>query len=247
MKKQLLVILISTLALLLLTACSQPEPPVQPEEIGDPVPMEYILSNTDLTEADFEGVDYEAFMNEMELGTANIDEHLHLVPRVLEFYKEKLERERLYGPYIDYSVIYQQAEGRLKEEDFENIEVIICNDYDGSFSRTVVIDLTSGKVYAGIGDFLERCDDSRVTAELTQDDREWLIRTLSESGITSWRTRYKGTNACTTGYAGKSVAFRLSDGRCVSYSSSGVRYSGAPGNMGVLCREIFVRFPEDYN
>lgn len=228
--------------LLLLTACEQTEPP---EEIGDPVPMEYILSNTDLTAEDFEGVDYEAFMNELEFGTANIDEHIRLVPRLLNFYKEDLERERLYGPYIDYSVIYQQAEGRLKEEDFDNIEVIICNDYDGDFNRTVVIDFTTGKVYSGIGDFLERCNYSRVTAHLTDDDREWLISTLSESSITSWRRRYTGTNACTTGYAGSGIAFRLTDGRCVSYTSSGVLFSGRPAEMGLLCNEIFKRFPED--
>jgi len=114
MKKHLITILIAVLALFLLTACSQSEPPVQPKEIGDPVPMEYVLSNSDLTAEDFEGVDYEAFMNEMGLGTANIDDKLRLVPSALEHYKEKLERERLYGPYIDYSVIPQQAKGILK-------------------------------------------------------------------------------------------------------------------------------------
>lgn len=232
--------------LLLLTACSQTEPQNQSEEIGDPVPMEYILSNTDLTAEDFEGVDYEAFMNEMELGTANVDEHLHLIPSSLEYYKKKLERERLYGPYIDYSVIPQQAKGRLNEEDIDNIEVIICGDYDGDFNQTLVIDFTTGKVYSGMGDFLDRCDDSCVTAHLTDDDREWLISTFSESNITSWRRRYNGTNACTTGYAGTSFAFRLTDGRCVSYSSSGVRFSGRPAEMGLLCRELFERFPVNY-
>jgi len=246
MKKQLLVILICALAFILLTACSQPEPPVQTQEIGDPVPMEYVLSNSDLTAEDFEGVDYEAFMNEMGLGTANIDEKLRLVPTLLEIHKKDLEREQLYGPYIDYSVIPQQAKGRLKEEDFDNIDVIICGDYDGDFNCALVIDFTTGKVYSGMGNFLEYCDDRYVTATLTDDDREWLISTFSESSITSWRRSYNGTNACTTGYAGRSFAFRLTDGRCVCYSSSGVRFSGAPADMGILCDKLFERFPMDY-
>lgn len=242
----MLTVLIAALAMLLLTACSQAEPPAElPEEIGDPVPMAYILSTTDLAAEDFEGVDYEAFMNEMELGTANIDEHLNIIPSLLGFYKEKLERERLYGPYIDYSVIPQQAKGRLKEEDIDNIEVIICSDYDGDFNRRLIIDFTTGKVYSGMGLSLDSCNDSCVTATLTDDDREWLISTFSESSITSWRIRYNGTNACTTGYAGTSFAFRLADGRCVSYSSSGVIFSGRPAEMGLLCRELFERFPEE--
>ncbi|MBE6753637.1 MAG: hypothetical protein E7559_04700 [Ruminococcaceae bacterium] len=246
MKKHLVAMLIAVLAVLTLTACSKQTEQIS-EDIGDPVPMEYILSNTDLTAEDFEGVDYEAFMNEMGYGTENIDEHLRLVPRLLAFYKEDMEKERLYGPDIDYSVIYYQAEGTLKEEDLDNIEVIICNDYDGDLSRTVVIDLTTDKVYAGIGDFISRCNDSCVTAKVTQGDREWLSDTISDSGITSWKRRYKGTNACTTGYAGTSIAFRLNDGRCVSYSSSGVRFSGMPAEMSILCRDIMNRFPEDYN
>ena len=237
----MLTIFIASLAVLLLTACSQPE------DIGDPVPMEYVLSNSDLTAEDFEDVDYEAFMNEMGLGTANIDDKLNLVPSSLEYYKKKLERERLYGPYIDYIVIPQQAKGILKEEDIDNIEVIICGDYDGAFNRTLVIDFTTGKVYSGMDVPLDRCDDSFVTATLTDDDREWLISTFSESSITSWRRSYNGTNAGTTGYAGTSFAFRLTDGRCVSYSADGVRFSGAPAEMGVLCNKLFERFPEDGN
>lgn len=258
MKNRLLVLLIA-LCVFLLTACSQPvqsggavstDAAPKAARVADitvtPITAEYLLANTELTEEDLDGIDFDGFLEFCGASYAEqITDTLNLIPSNLRYYKEQLEEERLYGPKLDFSVIWRQAEGTLTDEDLDDIEVVICNDYDGNLSQTVVIDFTTGKVYSGYSDFYKECDDRYLTSKVTQYGRDWLIDALSSRGITSWKTSYEGSNAGTTGHAGMSVAFRLADGRCISYSSNGVHSSSRPVDMILLCRDIIAVFHAD--
>lgn len=231
--------LISALAVLLLTACSQPEPPVQPEEIGGPVPMEYVLSNTDLTEADFEGIDFDAFMNRYGLHTANIDENLNLIPDLVIFYREELAK----GPVVDYSVIYEGAEGTLSEADLNNLEVMLWDYHEGNLNQYMVMDFTTGNVYYSyFEDAIDSCSSDYLVTTLSEQELDGIKTLLLKNGIIEWENDYTGTNEGTTGQHSIGFAFRLTDGRCVSYSASGAINPSMPMQMEVLSQEFIDRF-----
>ncbi|MBE6753636.1 MAG: hypothetical protein E7559_04695 [Ruminococcaceae bacterium] len=247
MKKYLVAMLIAVLAVLTLTACSKQTEQIS-EDIGDPVPMEYILSNTDLTAEDFEDVDYEAFMSEMGLSMANIEDKIRMVPLLLELYIIYEEEERLYGPKIDYTTIYDNARGRLKEEDLDNIEVVICDYHEGFHedrNECIVLDYSTNKVYSyNRSSFLCCCNDAYLTSKLSQSDRDWLIGVLEESEITSWKKEYiRDTDVLDGGFS-LEFAFRLNDGRCVRYVAVD-DVNGMPDGMFYLFSKLSERFFAD--
>ncbi|MBE6753638.1 MAG: hypothetical protein E7559_04705 [Ruminococcaceae bacterium] len=245
MKKYLIAILIAALAVMMLVACSQPESPAQPqppemlEQIGDPVPMEYIISNTDLTAEDFVGIDYDAFMNRYGLHSANIDENLNLVPDLLVFYREEMAQ----APSVDYSVIYENASGTLSEADIDSVEIMLWDYHEGNLNRYMVMDFTTGNVYYSYyEDVIDRCTDEYFVTALSPQELNSIRTQLLENSITQWENDYTGTSEETTGHHSVGFAFRLTDGRCINYSASGVVNPDMPVQMELLSQVFIDRF-----
>ena|GEM_PF-1491631 len=206
---------------------------------SQPVTLEYILSHTDLSAEDFSGIDINAFMNRYGLDSGNIDENLNLIPDLIKFYRDELAAE----PTIDYSVIYQNSEGTLSEQDLDKLDALAWDYHEGNFNQYMVIDFSSGKVYSSWDEeVIVACNDSLKVADLTQEDRDWLKDILLQNEVASWKNEYEGTNEDTTGHHSVGFAFRLTDGRCVSYVAYGVINPNMPMQMEVLSDALRDRF-----
>lgn len=206
------------------------------------ITIEDVLAASDLTEEDFAGIDPKDFFDTYEIFSHNYEENLNLFPDLLMFYREDMKKL----PTVDYSAVYALAYGTLAEEDLDNIEIMIFESHEDIENKYVIIDFSENKVYSSRhSEMIECCSDSYLTSTLTQADREWIREVLAESGITSWKNRYIGTSEGTTGHFGIGFDFRLTDGRCVSYSAGGVYNSGMPMEMLKLNRDMCDRFFEE--
>ena len=70
--------------------------------------MEYLLANTDYTEADFAGVDFDAFVAWAALTEESATQYDLL--DLLRMYRKELA-----DVYTDYTGLYRNAEGKLQE------------------------------------------------------------------------------------------------------------------------------------
>jgi len=207
--------------------------------IGESVPMEYILSNTDLTAEDFKGIDYNAFMNLYGLHSTNIDENLNLIPDLLVFYREELAK----APTVDYSIIYENTYGTLTEADLDNLEIMLWDYHEGNLNQYMVIDFTSGDVYYSyFDDVITNCCTDYLAITLSSQELDDIRNRLLENGITQWENDYTGTDEGTTGHHYVGFAFLLTNGRCVSYRADGAINPDMPMQMEVLSQEFIDRF-----
>jgi len=206
------------------------------------ITIEDVLAVSDLTKEDFAGIDPKDFFDANGLFSHNYEEKLRLIPTLLKFYRENMGKL----PTVDYSAIYSLAYGTLAEEDLYNIEVIVFEYHEDIENKYVVIDYSENKVFSSRrSEMFEQCSDSYLTSTLTQTDRKWIRKALDESGITSWKNRYIGTSEGTTGHFSIGFHFRLTDGRCVSYSANGVYNPEMPIEMLTLNRDMCERFFEE--
>ena len=220
------------LAALLLTGCAGGAQPDNPSQKGETDPMEltleYVLNNSDLTAADFEGVDFADFVAQYELTQESLEEYD--IAAVLAMYKRGLAEPEA----VDYTVIFDKAEGTLKEEDLSRVTTVVWEQREGNGNITMVIDGETGVVYYGYGDFLESCTEDVKTGEVTGEDLAFVRQALSDSGITGWNESYIGTNEGTTETASWDLGIRLEDGRCFHYNGRGVLDSGTPQQLYTL-------------
>ena len=208
---------------------------------SQPVTLEYILSHTDLTAEDFSGIDFNDFTKKMEINSSNIDEYINYIPRLLQFYKKDLVAEKP----RDFSYIYDEADGKLSESDLDKLDIMLLEYHESDFNQYMVIEFSSGNVYMSMKDIISTCYEGNKVATLTQEDREWIREALITNEVASWDNEYKGTSQGTTGHFAVGYAFRLTDGRCVSYVASGVRNSGMHAGMNLLSIDLIDRFGEN--
>lgn len=206
-------------------------------EMEQELTMEYIIAHSELTEADFEGVDFADFVAMYELTVADVEEYY--MPDLLAMY----HRAKAAEPTVDYTDIYSSAQGQLTGEDLAQIQVLVWEYHEGNGNAYMVIDYEAKAVYVSQADIISRCGESSKVADLTQEDISFIQSALETSGITGWNREYTGTNEGTTGNFSWSIGFRLADGRCVTYSGSGVLNSGTPGELNTLVKALADRFP----
>lgn len=187
--------------------------------------MEYIISHSELTVADFENVDFDVFVSTYELTTENFGEYY--LPDLIAMYHREMASE----DKISYISIYTKANGQMKEEDIDQIDVLVLEYHEGTDNCYLIIDFGLGEVYKSRNDIISSCGASDKVADLQDDDRIFVLDSLHSSGITEWGTEYIGTNEDTTGSLSWIVGIRLNDGRCFKYHGSGIRNSGSPSEV----------------
>ena len=225
------------LALLLLTACTQTDNPSQKgETTAMELTLEYVLENSSLTAADFEGVDFEAFVAEYELTEDSLKEYD--IAAVLALYKRSLN----VPASVDYTEIFDKAAGTLTEEDLPKVTTVVWERRQGNGNITMVIDGDAGVVYSGYGAFLDNCTEDEKVAEIAGDAMEKLRQLLKDSGITQWNNSYIGTNEGTTETASWDLGIRLDDGRCFHYNGRGVLDSQTPEALYTLLNSLAEQF-----
>lgn len=198
--------------------------------------MEYIISHSELTAADFENIDFDAFVAMYELTQENIEEYY--LPDLIAMYHREMAVEDL----SDYTSIYTNANGQLTENNLAQIDALILEYHEGTDNHYLVIDFSLGEVYRSRNDIISACGESNKVADLLDDDRIFVLEALRNCGITGWENEYIGTNEGTTGSLSWTVGIRMNDGSCVSYHGSGVRNSGTPSEFFALQESLLKYF-----
>ena len=90
--------------------------------------MEYMIRHCELTEADFEGIDFDEFAAYFELTPEVLEEFDGA--SLLSLYKMQLEM--IEGS--DYTEIYREASGKLQEEDIEHISTVILEVHQSMYN-----------------------------------------------------------------------------------------------------------------
>ena len=192
--------------------------------------MEYLLANTDYTEADFAGVDFDAFVAWAEL-TEESATQFDLLDLL------RMYRKELADVYTDYTGLYQGAEGKLREEDLDQLAVVLWELHSGNDNAYMVLDLEKNAVYFSADEIISACRDSDKVAELA--GREDVLKAaLRDNDIFSWENSYVGTDEGTTESWSWSVAVKLADGRNMVYSGRGISGSGTPAGVTNLFKTL---------
>lgn len=235
-----LALLVLCALLLTLTSCisaaNQANTDSSVQEEAMELTKESIIAHTDLTEEDFEGVDFDAFVAYFNLTPERLAEYDPVM--LLNLYKEAMAQETT----RDYTGILEKAGGTLSPEDLDQVSVLIWEYHSGNANSSMVIDRESGAVYYGDGSFLSAVGESKRIADFSEEDAAFLCEALAESGITEWENEYLGSNEGTTGLYEWTIALQLADGRCICYHGSGVRDSGTPKTMEPLLNALVEHF-----
>jgi hypothetical protein len=197
---------------------------------------EYMIEQCQLTDEDFDGIDFDDFVSYFDLTVDNLKEFDS--KSLLSLYRADREA----GEKTDYTEIYQQASGKLLDEDIPHISIVLWETHIDNRNLCFAADFEKMILYGGEGYCLNNCRESDKLAELTEDDRIFVINTVTECGIVGWENRYEGTNEGTTGHFSWAIGFRLDSGKCVDYSGTGVLDSGTLDSMSVFCDKLWNHF-----
>ena len=203
----------------------------------DNLTLEYIVNHTELTAADFEGIDFEDFVQTFALTTDNLEEYY--LPDLIKLYRVKQADK-----FTDYSKVFASAAGVLESEELSDIQVIVWELHDGNYNRYMVIDFEAAAVYYSDMDIIHSCRESNKVHDLTDEDRAFVAKALTESEIVQWGNSYIGTNDNAYGQFSWSIGFELTDGSCIAYSGRGNQNQNAPFSLIPLFSTLTDQFVE---
>ena len=205
-------------------------------EMENQLTMEYITSHSELTAADFENVDFDAFVAMYQLTEENV--HEYYLPDLIYLYHWEISR----GNAVDYTYIYTAADGQLTDTDIDQIDVLLLEYHEGTDNHYLIVDFAAGKAYQSRHEIISSCREQDKTADLLEKDRIFVSEALRDSGITGWENEYIGTNEGTTGSFSWAIGIKLRDGRCVKYHGYGVLDSGTPIEFFSLQESLLEHF-----
>ena len=200
---------------------------------------EYMMEHCKLTEEEFSGIDFDDFVSFFNLTPEDLDQFSGA--SLLSLYRS--QRDQYNG--TDYSVIYQQAEGKLQQEDIPQIDTVIWEIHSGNRNLSMAADLEQQIVFGCEGYCLDHCCEENRLAELTENDLAFIRDAVSACGIAGWENSYIGTSEGTTGHFAWMIGIRLDSGKCFSYSGSGVLSSNTPASMKAFCSSLWDRFAKE--
>lgn len=225
----------TTLVIAMLCGCTSA---LKEEQLGQgeikemDLTKEYIIANSELTEKDFENVDFDAFVKEYELTISDLGEYN--IKSLLELYKRSCEKEEA----TDYTYIYDKSNGKLEENDVEQITLMVWEYHEGNNNSCMVVDFDKKIIYYDKTYFLDGCSEQISSYPLKEDDVESIKKDIYTSKIFEWENEYVGTNEGTTESFSWAIGFELADSRCVKYSGRGVLNSNTPKEMNVLIKSL---------
>lgn len=241
--KKFAALFLALAALFSLSACAAdtPQPTNTTEESimanTDKLTLEYIVNHTELTAADFEGIDFEDFVQTFALTTDNLEEYY--LPDLIKLYRAKQA-----DIFTDYSEVFASATGALEAADLSDIQVMVWELHDGNSNRYMIIDFEAAAVYYSEMDIIRSCRESDKVHNLTDEDRAFVAKALTESEIVQWGNSFIGTNDNAHGQFAWSIGFRLTDGSCIAYNGRGNQNQDAPSSLIPLLYTLTDQFVE---
>ena len=206
---------------------------VQEESNAMKITKEYMMQRCQLTEEDFEGIDFDDFVSRFAVTPETLDEFDGA--SLLSLYKSQME-----SGLTDYTAIYRQASGKLQEEDISHITAVIWETNDGMDNNWMAADFEKMALYGGIGNNLNICQNSDLLKELNEDDLRFIRETVSAAGITGWESTYEGNDEMSyDGNYSWAIGLKLDSGACIKYEGSGRPESNAPEGMTKFCQTLW--------
>ena len=144
----------------------------------------------------------------------------------------------------DYTEIFRQACPKLQEEDIGHVSVLIWEMGLGMDNTWMAVDFEKKAVYGGIGGELDRCRETHLLKELTEEDLAFIGETIRAAGITGW-DNFSISNGewSDDGNETWRIGIRLDSGKCIKYEKTGFVEYGMPENPGVtFCMTLWKRF-----
>ena len=147
---------------------------------------------------------------------------------------------------MDYTRIYRQASGKLREEDVGHISVLIWELHLGMDNEWMAVDFEEKAVYGGIGFDLGNCRDKDRLKELTEEDALFIRETAAATGMTGWDNLHILNGEETMdGNVDWAIGIRLDSGECVKYEGTGYVEYDAPENAEVtFCWTLWTHFTQ---
>ena len=205
------------------------------------VTKEYMLEHCQLTEADFDGIDFDDFAV-----------HFELTPEVLEEFDGasllslyKMQLEMIHG--TDYTEIYRQASGKLQDEDIEHISTVILEVHQSMYNGWLAADFEQMTVYGDMGLGLECCTEKMKLSELTEEDVAFILEQVAKAGMTGWDNIYTGIDdeEAYDGNLDWAIGIRLDSGKCIQYEGSSMDGVPVMEQMTTFCRALWDRYAEN--
>lgn len=236
---RLLNFVIMSVVMLSITSCSIPQTVSEEknsckESVNLETLKESIIKKYDILPEELENIDFEDFIDTYDLNECNIDEYY--VPDLIEMYKER-DTDR-----VDYTYIYNNADGKIEEEDIDNMSVVMWEYHEGNTNKYMVIDIDRNVVYYSMKDFFHSCGEDNKIACLDEDDEIFIKEIIKNSGISYWENTYIGTNSNTTGNLNWAIGIELKSGLCYKYHGSGVLDSNTPDNVESMFMVLLKHF-----
>ena len=213
----------------------------QNQDNNQTITMEYMIRHCELTEADFEGIDFDEFAAYFELTPEVLEEFDGA--SLLSLYKMQLEM--IEGS--DYTEIYREASGKLQEEDIEHISTVILEVHQSMYNGWMAADFDQMAVYGGMGFGLECCTEKEKLSELMEEDVAFILEQVAKAGMTGWDNIYTGNDdegVCDNNFDW-AIGIRLDSGKCIRYEGSGMEGVPVMEQLTTFCRTLWDRYAEN--
>ncbi len=208
---------------------------IEGDEESMKVTMEYVCSEFGMSESDFDGIDFEDFVNEYNLTYEKIQRED--VGFLLQCYKEDYGKVKI----PDYLYIYNYNENiRLTKENQENIAIVffantleLSNDY-------YIFDFEIGQIIVGSGsESMVSYDD--IVGETNNVIKDKIIELFDKYDVYSWKVpkqRNDDIYGTEDGYTSWSLRIQFNDGTIWGLTGELINGDDAPENFDLFVEEL---------
>lgn len=173
--------------------------------------MEYVCSEFGIPESEFEGVDFDSFVEYYGLTYENI--HRESVEYLLNEYKKNNGEIEFY----DYKYMNNPTNGMiLTSENQDDLSVLYCSKVEGDLRSFWIFDFEKGIIIADTGTD-QVIHKDKIIATLSDKDKEDILVLFSKYDVYSW---YENKENLTSGEWYLSVEFK--DGTIAGVSGSSI-------------------------
>lgn len=213
----------------------QDEVLIEGEEYSMKVTMEYVCSEFGIDEAEFEGIDFEDFVNEYNLTYESIQRENIKV--LLRCYKEDYGKIKI----PDYSYIYNYDKDiRLTKENQKNIAIVFFSNTLELSNDYYIFDFEIEKILVGSG-FESHISENDIVGETNNVIKDKIIELFDKYDVYSWKVpkqRNDDIYGTEDGYTSWSLGIQFNDGTIWGLTGELINGDDAPENLDLFVEDL---------
>lgn len=204
------------------------------EEESMKVTMEYICRRFNMSESDFEGVDFEDFVDYYNLTYDTIENQS--IKYLLRKYKENYGKPRI----PDYRVTLSNLESvELTEENVNSIDIVYFSRIEGEEHNFYIFDFEIGQIIVGSGSE-SMVSHEDIVGEADEQIKEEIVALIEKYNVFTWQTKIKESN--NTGIVGTIDSWLLNikfdDETMYGIYGRGLNDKYAPEDLDLFVEEL---------